>query len=496
MEHQPDQSDYTLLAEVLPHGESLSFAGEEKILGPGKQAYAFYYVQEGSVEVSYQGGETTRITVALIGKDQFFGEIGFFDGEKRVREVFAPVACQLVAFDKTHMDGILEKDPDLYSRFITFLIERICARFRNIVAGNEPLATYAASLSTKHDYFSQSKPLPQELVESAIWQKISARVEAIKVGFFDISHRMQQSEKLQQEDPEVKEQCRALISELNRSLPELKKTGEELEEADLMWGYLFKEIYPYFMRSHFAQRAYYKPKGYAGDFLMMEHIYRNIPAGDGTLGQVIDEYCLQRPGSLAIRGRRKLLAAQIAAHSKEAGREGREFHVMNLACGPNRELFDFLADCPYSELINALCVDIDTEALHYTNQHVNTFPHRASIRLMSENVVKWAIGRSKQRIEPRDLIYSAGLCDYLDPRLFRALVSRCYEHLKPGGTLLLGNFAPYADSLFLDQLLKWELLYRTEEELLELMDGSPFGDNVHIIAEEENVNLFIKASKE
>ena len=79
--------------------------------------------------------------------------------------------------------------------------------------------------------------------------------------------------------------------------------------------------------------------------------------------------------------------------------------------------------------VTALCVDIDSEALRHTNQHVNIFPHRASVRLMSENVIKWAIGRVRHHIEPQDIIYSSGLCDYLDPRLFRALICRCHEHL-------------------------------------------------------------------
>ena len=168
---------------------------------------------------------------------------------------------------------------------------------------------------------------------------------------------------------------------------------------------------------------------------------------------------------------------------------------MNLACGPNRELFDFLDECEYSERIEALCVDIDSEALQYTNQYVNIFPHRASIRLMSENVIKWSLGRVKHHIEPQDIIYSSGLCDYLDPRLFRALITQCYNHLKPGGTLMLGNFTFYPDSLFLDKLLKWELIYRSEEEMKELFAPTPFGDQVRIIAEKEHVNLFALATK-
>jgi SAM-dependent methyltransferase len=283
---------------------------------------------------------------------------------------------------------------------------------------------------------------------------------------------------------------------LNGSLREFAEIMSGSGYEEVMWGYIFKEIFPYFMRSRFAERAYFKPKGYAGDFLMMEHIYANIPKGEGRLGEIIDRFCLQRPGSRAIRGRRTLLKDQLMRLSSAIVARGeKRIRIMNLACGPNRELFDFLADFQHSEAVEALCVDIDSEALQYTNQFVNIFPHRASIRLMSENVIKWSLGRVTHHIEPLDIIYSAGLCDYLDPRLFRALISQCFNHLKPGGTLLLGNFAVYPDSLFLDKLLKWELIYRSGEELLELFAATPFHDQVVILAEAEQVNLFAMASK-
>lgn len=169
---------------------------------------------------------------------------------------------------------------------------------------------------------------------------------------------------------------------------------------------------------------------------------------------------------------------------------------MNLACGPNRELFDFLAECTHSESVEALCVDVDAEALQYTNQYVNIFPHRASIRLMSENVIKWSLGRVSHQIGEMDIIYSAGLCDYLDRRLFQALINQCFNHLKPGGTLLLGNFTPYPDSLFLDKILKWELIYRTEDDLKSLFASTHFGGNIDVIAEKAGVNLFARAVKE
>jgi SAM-dependent methyltransferase len=250
------------------------------------------------------------------------------------------------------------------------------------------------------------------------------------------------------------------------------------------------------MRSRFAERAYYKPKGYAGDFLMMEMIYRNHPEGDGKLGVLVDSWYLNAAASRAVRSRRRLLAEMLEQLcGQKLGAEG-PLRILNLACGSNRELFDFLGRCPYTERIEAMCVDADTSALEYTNRHVNVFPHNAAIRLVSDNVVKWSLGRIRHNFGLHDVIYSVGLTDYLDRRLFQALLARCYEHLKPGGTIIVGNFSYMnPNRVFMDQVLHWKLIHRDEEELRNLFAASPFGRQTEIVAEEEGVNLFVVATK-
>lgn len=168
---------------------------------------------------------------------------------------------------------------------------------------------------------------------------------------------------------------------------------------------------------------------------------------------------------------------------------------MNLACGSNREFFDFLKQCDYTEAIEALCIDIDSEALQYTNKHVNTFPHNASVRLMNENLVKWSLGRVNHNMRLQDIIYSAGLTDYLEDKLFVAFITRCYHQLKPGGVLIVGNFAPNPDQAFMDHILLWRLHYREREELTDVFSQSPFSDSIEILSEKQGVNLFVKAIK-
>ena len=486
-----------MLEEALNFLELQSFASGAMIVSPANDPHIFYYVRQGTVEVSYSNQDDTRITVALIGAGDFFGEIGYFDGETRVRNILAAGDVEVGIFTTEIMNRIKESDLSLYINFIMHLTQRICQKFRRIAGENEPLAAYADSLSSKRSStYTVSKPLPASLLHSSPWHFISTRMEKFKAELFDLSHQLQRNESIGNRDVEVEERCLEVLGELTDSLSDFKQTMAGTGYEDVMWGYVFKEVFPYFMRSRFAERAYFKPKGYAGDFLMMEHIYANEPKGEGKLGEIIDSFCLRRPGSLAIRGRRKLLAKEISRICSSLFADGKKARIMNLACGPNRELFDFLQQCEDSQKVEALCVDIDSEALQYTNQFVNIFPHNASIRLMSENVIKWSLGRTSQQFGTFDIIYSAGLCDYLDTKLFRALITQCYNHLNPGGTVILGNFAVYTDSIFLDKLLRWELIYRNVDDLKELFAPTPFKENVLIISEKENVNLFAIATKD
>jgi hypothetical protein len=449
------------------------------------------------VEVSYSNQDNTRITVALIGAGDFFGEIGYFDGESRVRNILAAGDVEVGIFTTEVMNRIKETDPVLYIDFIMHLTQRICQKFRRIAGENEPLAAYADSLSSKRSsIYTVSKPLPASLIHSLPWHFVSTRMEKFKAELFDLSHQLQRNEAIGNPDVEVEKRCLEVLGELNSSLSEFKLAMAGTGYEEVMWGYVFKEVFPYFMRSRFAERAYFKPKGYAGDFLMMEHIYADEPKGEGKLGEIIDTFCLRRPGSLAIRGRRKLLTEELGRICSDLFAERKNARIMNLACGPNRELFDFLKQCEHDERVEALCVDVDSEALQYTNQFVNVFPHSASVRLLSENVIKWSLGRTSQQLGKFDVIYSAGLCDYLDTRLFRALITQCHKHLNPGGTVILGNFAEYPDSIFLDKLLRWELIYRSEDDLKELFAPTPFKENVLIVSEKENVNLFAIATKD
>lgn len=485
--------DQKLIAAVLPFAEKKRCNKGMGLIDPGEQAECFYYVENGTFEISYTSRETS-IVVAVIGTGSILGEIGFFDRLTRIRNIVAIEDAHVRVFDQQAMASIRTQDPEIYADFMEFMLRSVCTRFRQILNDRGPLAAYAAFLSTGKEQFKGLKPLPSDLLGSAGWQQVSRQIEAFKATIFDLSYRLQKDES-ETISGDLLLEGMGVLDNFNQ---QLRKCGEGIlpDHIPLLWGYAFKELFPYFMRSRFAERAYYKPKGYAGDFELIELIYRNKPDGDGKLGRLIDGWLLKQVPSQAVRNRRRLLSNLLDRLCRERLDQNERVRIMNLACGPCRELFDFLADCDYSAQIDALCIDIDADALQYANQIVNIAKHHASVRFMRENVIKWSLGRAKHDLPLQNIIYSSGLCDYLDRRMMLKLVERCYDQLAPDGVLVVGNFTPSnPDRHFMDNIMYWRLIHRDAQEMRELFSSSPFGDNVQLISEEHGVNLFAIAKR-
>ncbi|MBW1721882.1 MAG: cyclic nucleotide-binding domain-containing protein [Deltaproteobacteria bacterium] len=485
-----------IIENLLPYAAEAWYGKDDEITVGGEQSHSLYYVQEGSVEVSHTLGDT-KIVVALIGAGDFFGEIGFFEGASRVRDIRAIEPSLIRIFDQGTLLKIQRNDPILYGDFLGLLAQNICGKFRRILAEREPLTAYAASLTSGGKNFQQSTPIPHSFFQSPEWPFVNRVVEKFKARFYDLSYRLQEDSGGRIPTP-LRDECFGVLDRFNEQIQAAMDRWDGPRISEYGWGYIFKEIFPYFMRSRFAERAYFKPRGYAGDFEMMERIYRNKPEGDGKLGVLVDDWCLQSAAARAVRGRRKLLCTLLSDLCHGSATLGRPVKVMNLACGSNRELFDFLRHHHEdSEYIEATCIDADPQALEYTSRHVDAFPHKASIRLMNDNVIRWSLGRVRHDYGPQDIIYCAGLADYLEPRLFVALITRCYHQLRPGGTLIIGNFGPRnPNRAFMDHILHWRLLYRSEKELRELFAQSPFGAGIELLKEEQGLNLFAVARKE
>lgn len=211
----------------------------------------------------------------------------------------------------------------------------------------------------------------------------------------------------------------------------------------------------------FTYRAFSKPRGYAGDAVMMDYIYGYTPpevCGLSAPSQRLFEYCTNTAAPEAVRFRRRILAETIDA---AAARAGRPIDVVALAAGHLREAD--LSSAVKTGLAHITAIDQDEESLDvvknaYAQYGVQTAP--ASVRHV-------LAGRT--RMPASDLSYTAGLYDYLPDAAATRLTTVMFEALRPGGTLLLANFLPdIADLGYMESLMDWHLIYRSDDEMLAL----------------------------
>jgi extracellular factor (EF) 3-hydroxypalmitic acid methyl ester biosynthesis protein len=123
---------------------------------------------------------------------------------------------------------------------------------------------------------------------------------------------------------------------------------------------------------------------------------------------------------------------------------------------------------------------------------------RAPLRALHGNLIYLATGRQTLDLPQQDLIYSIGLIDYFNDDFVTKLMDWIFDHLRPGGRAILGNFHPKNPTrAFMDHVLDWRLIHRDEAKMDELYRASKFGKPyTSIFFEEEGINLFAECVKD
>lgn len=230
--------------------------------------------------------------------------------------------------------------------------------------------------------------------------------------------------------------------------------------------------------------GYLKPHGYAGDFEMIDRIYTEWVSPNPRLARW-DQFFHSQAAPRAVRNRKAFL--QNVLHHLEQ-RSSAAVDVLNLGCGPGRDIAEYFASRPDSR-VRVLSLDLDPKAIRHAQDLCR--PYRDHVRFACENVLRYCPTR------PFDLIWSAGLFDYFSDRLFVRVAKRLLAAVRPGGELVIGNFGPENPSrTYMELLGRWELEHRSASRLLALAaEAGAAHDMVRVEAEPEGINLFLRVSK-
>lgn len=225
-------------------------------------------------------------------------------------------------------------------------------------------------------------------------------------------------------------------------------------------------VFALVQRCPMTRHAFEKPRGYAGDAELLDYLYRmRRPVDDGSLGyRIWDHMSADRPAAQAVRKRRHVIAAWLdRLAERPAGRR----RALSVACGHLREglLSDAVATGALDELV---ALDIDRDSLAVIERTFDA----ATVRPVELSVRE--LLRAGTVPGPFDLVYSAGLYDYLEQPFATRLTRALFARTAPGGRLLVCNFVPQLyDIAYMEVFMGWHLVYRTETELAALAAEIP-----------------------
>lgn len=246
----------------------------------------------------------------------------------------------------------------------------------------------------------------------------------------------------------------------------------------------------------FASRAYYKPRGYAGDYEMMNHLYRNEIVGKTLFDQCMHKYFIDEPAGAAVKNRGYYLFDKITECTK-AYTGSAPFKAVSVASGPAMEMQLFIQkDYPKNFKMEFTCLDQDEESLKHAQKQLMSLERSlntgAAFKFNNMAIKNVIVGGLPEK--EYDLIYSAGLFDYFSEPVAVMAATKMAESLKPGGKLIIGNFSKNNPSVpFMELVLDWHLIYRSEEELINMFKG--IGSKIHVEKEPLGVNLFVVIEK-
>jgi len=228
--------------------------------------------------------------------------------------------------------------------------------------------------------------------------------------------------------------------------------------------------------------ALMKPHGYSGDYVIIERIYQGWLSPKEHLVNW-DRFFHVQEAPRAIINRKKYFIDILCALEKKDGKRD----ILNIGCGPAQDIVEFLSKGESHIFFE--CVDYDKNAIEYSYNKVKEKGFLNNIEFHRDNALKFRPPRQY------DLIWYAGLFDYLDEKTFKILLMRQLAFVKAGGELVVGNFSLNNPTRDYMECGNWFLHHRSPDDLIKIASecGIP-REKIAVKSEPLGVNLFMHIS--
>jgi extracellular factor (EF) 3-hydroxypalmitic acid methyl ester biosynthesis protein len=277
-------------------------------------------------------------------------------------------------------------------------------------------------------------------------------------------------------------------------------------EDDLRPGHVLfgrRQLHPLLLSSPFVYRTFAKPLGYAGDYEMVNMMFRDSCEGGSLFAKMVNSYALQLPPIIAHRNRITYLCDKLVEESLRAARHHRPLRVFNLGCGPAHEIQQYLSKGSITDVADFVLADFNEETAGHTAAKLNDLKKQHGSRAKIQVIKRTAhqlIKNSERSVhspnaEQYDMIYCAGLFDYLSDKVCRKLMDVFYGMLAPDGLLLATNVDDHPSQNEMEYFLEWNLIHRNSDQMKKLAPDQSDPELHKLMRDSTGVNIFLEVRK-
>jgi extracellular factor (EF) 3-hydroxypalmitic acid methyl ester biosynthesis protein len=378
------------------------------------------------------------------------GELTFLDESPRTADVRASGDCLILRWARIDIKRLLDRESKLAADFYRHLAGLVSARMRQLDSQAREGVVYTQA--------------SQSAVEFAgIDKELRAITDVFKTGMFEVERRLQRGSL----DDESRVAFDGLMDELQEAIERLMMDHSSVEAGLEITETLGRELHPYLVRSHLAERCVRRSHSSTSFVEIMSHVLGNRASGTDALGTQLDRWILERPTLEAIRS----FHGPIVEFVKQRLPVNRNRRVLLVNAGTGSlgaRLQLELGRAPMQLTV----LDQSQEAFSVLDAGRAAGSRDPEISTIQQNLVSFAMGRVSHRIPRQDAVILHGLLEYLPDRLVASLLSQARELIGDRGVVVVSALGTCPDHALMDRLLHWPIIRRSPESLLRLFEAA------------------------
>jgi hypothetical protein len=232
--------------------------------------------------------------------------------------------------------------------------------------------------------------------------------------------------------------------------------------------------------SRFNHEAKYGAAGWLALDIFYNYHEKILPRLNGDFEGFITRYWMGNMENRQAVTNRLKLVIKLLAHAFERYANQPEIRVLSIASGSAQAVIGAMKSCPQLN-IRTLLIDNDPTALEKAKKEFSDegFGDRCELVRDSTQCLEEVCARFKPHITEM-----VGFLDYRPRKKAVELISRIRENLPEDGMFITCNINHNREKPFLSYILLWPMIYRNQEEFLDILIQAGFlHENVLLIYE-------------